>query len=226
MNKHRIIIDTSAQRGPKTGISQYVTNLVSALSQRDDILVCTTKSEAKENGGNHLLKYSINLYLRALFPNIQFLISVARDVIENILFSLSILNKNYDLYHGPNVRLFHTNLKKVVTIHDISWIKFPELHPTSRVKILNKQINNSINNSVKIITDSNFTRNELIKNFKIERKKIVVVHLGVDKNIFKPRMKNICAAFLDAKNLTYKSFLLCVGTLEPKKNLVRTILCH
>jgi glycosyltransferase involved in cell wall biosynthesis len=113
--------------------------------------------------------------------------------------------------------------KRVVTIHDMAFKRFPETvcFKTKMSLILN--IKKTLKRADKIITVSNFSKDEIIKFFNIDAGKIAVVPNGVDFSLFNP---NYDIAKINEVKDKYKingSYFLYLGTLEPRKNLIRLI---
>ena len=75
-----------------------------------------------------------------------------------------------------------------------------------------------------IITVSHFTKNEIIKHFRIDPGKITVIHNGVD-SYFYPRTEAETQRFLASNNLPER-YLLYVGNIKPHKNISRLILAY
>jgi alpha-1,3-rhamnosyl/mannosyltransferase len=44
------------------------------------------------------------------------------------------------LYHEPNFLAFRFDGPTVVTVHDLSWIRYPEAHPAERVRTMNREM--------------------------------------------------------------------------------------
>jgi len=110
----------------------------------------------------------------------------------------------------------------VVTISDLSHIHFPEFHPASRVRWLNRHVARSVAEANQVICHSNYTRGELIEIFGLPEEKVNVVYCGASE-AFRPRMDAEVAPVLGRYGLKPHGYLLSVGTLEPRKNLVGLI---
>lgn len=131
-------------------------------------------------------------------------------------------NSTDRLFHAPNFILPNFDGPKVVTIHDLSTLRFPEHHPQARVRFVNHAIENSLNNADQIITDSDFIKAELVNLLGAEPSKVTAVPLGADPE-FKPRTNELCDATLTKYNLTFGSYFLFVSTIEPRKNLLNLL---
>ncbi|GAA5142041.1 glycosyltransferase family 4 protein [Thalassotalea piscium] len=122
------------------------------------------------------------------------------------------------IFHSPNFILPNFDGKKVVTIHDLSTLIYPEFHPKVRVDFVNQAILHSLDTADHIITDSLFIKNELLSKFSVNKKKVSAVHLGADPQYY-PRTKSDCECILEQYQLEYGQYFLFVSTLEPRKNL-------
>jgi len=121
------------------------------------------------------------------------------------------------VYHELNYLPLSYNYKYILTVHDISFVRYPEAHPVDRVRALEK-FPEALNDAAAIITDSNFTANELITYYSIDTERIIPIKLGVNK-CYHPRSLQEVSSCLDRYNLVYQNYILVVGTLEPRKNL-------
>lgn len=150
---------------------------------------------------------------------------------EQILMPFYIYKENLDLMHFPHFNVpILTPVKFVVTIHDLILTHFPTIRATTlspfKYKLKNffyqLIISNAVLRSKKIITVSNFTKNDLIKQFKVKSEKIVVTYEGV-ANLAKGR-DSLFIAKLNSQETLEKyhipqNFLLYVGNAYPHKNL-------
>jgi glycosyltransferase involved in cell wall biosynthesis len=109
----------------------------------------------------------------------------------------------------------------VVTIHDLSFIRFPELfHPANRfyLKVLTRL---SAHRARRLIAVSAHTAAETTRLLGVPPERIDVIHHGVDP-AFRPLAAGEVAAFRQRQELPER-FVFFVGTLEPRKNLVRLV---
>lgn len=150
---------------------------------------------------------------------------------EQVLMPFYIWREKLDLIHFThfNVPLL-TPVKFVVTIHDLILTHFPTLRATTlapfiyRLKNLAYRvvIRGAIRKAKKIITVSEFTKQDMIVQFGVKPEKIVVTYEGV-ANLAKGR-DSLFAAKLDNQKTLEKyhinhDFLLYVGNAYPHKNL-------
>lgn len=110
----------------------------------------------------------------------------------------------------------------VVTIHDLSYLHFPNLFKKNDLYQLTAWSRYSILNSAAVITPSTSTKDDILKNYKVKTSKITVTYEGYDSSRFKPQSKKQ----IDDIKKKYKikgDYIIFVGTLQPRKNIERLI---
>ena len=129
----------------------------------------------------------------------------------------------YDLYFEPNYIPLKIKAKKTVTtVADFSPFKHPECHDRELIEYFNKYFWKNISRADHIITISNFVRNEAINDYGFPPEKVTTIHLGHDSAVFKRIPVEKCLDVKRRYSLPDK-FILCVGSIEPRKNLLRLI---
>jgi glycosyltransferase involved in cell wall biosynthesis len=124
--------------------------------------------------------------------------------------------------HSPNYLLFEHSGPRVCTVHDLSWLHYPDYHPKERVQIMEKRMPHSLKIADAVITDSQFVRRELIERFAIDPARVHAIPLGVD-DTFAPRDARLTQPAMTALGLRHDGYLLALATLEPRKNLGRLL---
>jgi len=148
-----------------------------------------------------------------------------RQKAQRFAFERGLRRFGIELYHEPNYVPISVDVPFVMTIHDLSWLRYPETHPPDRIRWLEKGLPKAIRHARAILVDSDFIRNELLSTFLIEPERVRTVHLGVSEE-FHPRTASELAPALQSLNLTRGQYVLAVGTIEPRKNLVHIIKSH
>lgn len=136
--------------------------------------------------------------------------------------TINILNyKTYDIYWQPNmIPNPHIKAKKIVsTVHDLSFLHYPKSHPKERIEYFEKYFVKQVLKSNYIITGSNFTKEEIVKYLDFDPDKVRVIYHGIDHNLYKKYQKHILNKTKQKFNLP-DNFLLFVGSIEPRKNLL------
>ncbi len=132
--------------------------------------------------------------------------------------------KNSDITHFFNyiVPPF-VHGKKVVTVHDMVYKAFPETVRGRTRFMLETGLKKSLRRADIIVTDSEFSKSEIIRYFSEHSEKIRVVPCGVDCEKFKPCENPETIAEVKKSLEINGDYFLYVGTIEPRKNLVRLI---
>lgn len=131
------------------------------------------------------------------------------------------LRKNpVDIYLTQYITPFFVPKKiKIFTIiHDISFNFYPQLIKFSDLFFLKILIPVSLRRADKIIAVSEFTKNEIIKFYKIAPEKVEVAYNAVGDNF----LENISEEKLEEVRKKYnfpENFILYLGTMQPRKNL-------
>lgn len=150
---------------------------------------------------------------------------------EQILMPFYIWREKLDLIHYPHFNVpILTPCKFVVTIHDLILTHFPTLRATTLAPYLYWLKNLAykivivfaIRRSKKIITVSEFTKNDICSQFKVSKDKIIVTYEGV-ANLAKGSDSLFVAKQNNQETLRHyninNNFLLYVGNAYPHKNL-------
>ena len=123
------------------------------------------------------------------------------------------------LLHAPNFVSPSLQGQLVITVHDVSFLHYPEMHPAARMEWLEEGLRGSMDYAAKIIVPSQFTRRELIEKFpEGDPDRIHVVPLGASPS-FRPYDREESLSVLRRHGLEYGRYCLFVGNLEPRKNL-------
>lgn len=129
--------------------------------------------------------------------------------------------KDY-IYHSPSFVLPHFAGKCVSTVHDMSAFRVPQFHPDFRVRYQEKIFPHLVKKGNLFITDSEFSKRELLDFFPACEHRVVSVALGADP-VFQVRTKEALEPLLRSYGLQFGSYTLSVGTIEPRKNIERLI---
>jgi glycosyltransferase involved in cell wall biosynthesis len=111
----------------------------------------------------------------------------------------------------------------VATIHDICYEFFPRFFSRSEVIQYRAGIRWTARHARRVITISDNSKRDIVTTYGVSPEKVDVTYLGVDLRRFNP---SVAPNTLDATLAKYgitKPYLLAVGNLQPRKNLVRLI---
>jgi len=134
------------------------------------------------------------------------------------------LQKNpLDVYHTQYILPFRIpkDTRLITTIHDISFRVFPEMIKKSDLFFLKILIPWSLKRADKIIAVSEFTKNEIVKYYKIKPEKISVVKNALGEEFLKDKnlSESPFSADVIGKYSLPQDYILYFGTLQPRKNL-------
>jgi len=127
-----------------------------------------------------------------------------------------------DLVHGPVfVGPLFAPCPVVVTIHDLSFIRFPHLFRPANRLYLTVLTRLSARRARRVIAVSAHAAAETAQLLGVPPGRVDVVYHGVDP-VFRPLPPDEVASFRQHRGLPAR-FVLCVGTLEPRKNQTRLV---
>ncbi len=119
-----------------------------------------------------------------------------------------------DVYHSPAYTIPLAYSKSaVVTVHDLAIYHQAEWFPRRQKFATKVSVPTSVKKAKKIIAVSKSTKKDITKFLKIPASKVEVIYEGVDKRV-KKNLK------VRKKYNIKKKFILFIGTLEPRKNII------
>lgn len=207
---------------PLTGIGQYAQQLLEGLSAHPlvnvDKFYATRWSDDIRTQPLPQMKTSWKTWVKKWVPNSY---QMARAG-QQRFFSQGVTNFKPDLYHEPNYLAFDFDGPTVITVHDLSWIRYPHMHPKERVSAMDRYFEPGLRRAQRVITDSHFVKQELVDMFGLSPDIIHPVPLGVERQ-YQPHTPEQTRHTLKRLGLVHGQYLLAVGTLEPRKNLQQAL---
>ncbi len=144
---------------------------------------------------------------------------VARVVWEQVAQPWRLWRERIDLLHAPvYVGPAVSPCPMVVTVHDLSFYRYPELLRRGSRAYLQRLTRLSVKHAAQIIAVSRFTRDELVRVLGVAPERIAVIHNGVDEAMRPLEDRAAVEAFRRQKGLP-TGLILFLGTLEPRKNV-------
>jgi glycosyltransferase involved in cell wall biosynthesis len=146
----------------------------------------------------------------------------------NLIFGLPKIDSHIkaDVFFSPhfNILSFKNPQKRVLVIHDLSFVHFPDFFSwRKRLWHWEQNWRKQVETAGRIIVNSEYTRRDVLKTLNLDPDKVERIQPGINpfyKKII-PNDANLLK-FKNEKGLN-KPFLLSVGTLEPRKNIIATI---
>lgn len=107
-----------------------------------------------------------------------------------------------------------STIPTIVSVMDLSFLHFPLTFKKNDLYQLTKWTKYSVNNAKRVITISKSSKNDIIKNYGVEESRVDVVNLGLKEITMNSSHLSLKEFGID------KKFILFVGTLQPRKNIV------
>jgi alpha-1,3-rhamnosyl/mannosyltransferase len=126
--------------------------------------------------------------------------------------------RGFDLYHEPNGVPLPTDLPTVTTVHDLSVMLHPQWHPAHRVAWYEKHFAAGIARSRCVLTDTDYCRQQVIETLGLPPQRVIRAHLGIRPHLV-PLPADEVRAGLQTLGVPSR-YLLYLGTLEPRKNVL------
>lgn len=128
-----------------------------------------------------------------------------------------------EIYHGLSHELplgiHQIGIKTVVTIHDLIFMRFPQYFGAVSRGIYRLKLQYACKHADKIIAISKKTAADLVELLSVDKDKITVIYQGCDDS-FKVRQSTQKKASVKQKYRLPDNFILSVGTIEERKNLL------
>lgn len=184
-----------------------------------------------------------NYFLYNPKKNNEILFSSNSSVLIEKLPSTSFYKKFYNLWRqkgivsdlkSDNIEIFHglsgetptglrnNNIKSVVTIHDLIFMRYPKLYSFLDRKIHYYKFKKSAQNANLVIAISEQTKADIITYLEIPSEKIKVIYQGC-QDVFKQKYSEIEKNKVALKYNLPKNFILTVGTIEERKNALNIV---
>ncbi len=200
-----------------TGVEHYTRELIRALARVDDRNQYTLYLRTPP--GTWCSSLPSNFNVRVVTARVAWTqLRVSWEIFKNRPDALLVTSFSMPFIHPKN---------SVVTIHDLAWRLFPETIGLKQRLWLQLTHRFAATSAKRLIAVSQQTRDDLMQLLKVQARKITVIHHG-----FESVPADACAAdhlvpatVPDNHAVTGINgpFILCLGTLQPRKNLVRMI---
>jgi alpha-1,3-rhamnosyl/mannosyltransferase len=213
----RVALNARILLAPRTGIGHYVAELIRSLQIQNDLELHLFygRKWGKELTETSLPGYSrLAAIAKRVIPGAYHL----RRLIEQHRFDAGLKSSSADIYHEPSLWPLDFDGPMVMTLHDLTHLHFPQTQPRNRLAEIERRVDKGIENAKRILVDSAFMGREVVDHFGLKPEKVVVAPLG-SSSAFAPRDEADTNDTLQNHALRYRQYLLCVATLEPRKNL-------
>ncbi|MBC8390244.1 MAG: glycosyltransferase family 4 protein [Actinobacteria bacterium] len=212
----KIAIDATIVRKENTGVGFYVINLLSGLCRADDhneYYIFMNKNLLSEL--SIIKKKNINIIHK------NFKSRFFRIFWQLFILPFNLRSMKISLLHSTNyiTPLIKIGFKIIVTIHDFTFYLFPEKYTIMKRIFYKSFIPFFIKISDKVITDSNNTKKDIFKIFNISERKITVIYVSYQEYYNNIKNNDLSKKILMKYNIN-RNFILFVGMIEPRKNIL------
>jgi alpha-1,3-rhamnosyl/mannosyltransferase len=211
----RVGLDGYPLSEPRTGVGHYTLELaraVAALAPADQFELLSPAPFAAS---------SIEEINRAGAPNLRAVyVKTSRMRGHWWAVGLPLYEKQarLDLFHGTNFEIPFWNRRSVVTIHDLSALLHAEKHRDSLVRRARLRLPVTAKLAKKIITPTEAVRREVCDHLRVKPDKVIAIPSSARRS-FRPMAFEQTVEIRKRLSIA-DHFLLFVGTLEPRKNLL------
>lgn len=145
---------------------------------------------------------------------------------RNCAMARDIRKSRINIFHGlcnhlpSDIR--HSGATSIITIHDLIFLRYPNLYPKFKRHYLEFQYKRSCNKADMIIAISEQTKNDLIEFWDLPPEKIKVVYQGCNSIYTKRAEPEVNQRVRKRYNLP-EEYIVSVGTIEERKNLLLTL---
>lgn len=161
------------------------------------------------------------------YPASPFIHGPLRSVWRTSMLGREVKKAGCDLYHGLSHELptdiGRSGVPSVVTMHDLIFVRYPELYKPADRTLYTHKYKRSCEAAGRIIAISRQTRDDLIRFWHIDPEKIDVVYQGCHPMFYRQASADTLEEVRRRYDLPGGPFILSVGTVEPRKNLLLTV---
>ena len=213
----RLALDIAPVRAESAGVGIYAASLATALARRSTAGLTligvrgegTTLSDVAQV---QEMEFRAGRLPAALAPNYHAWLQLHADTDARVA--------GANLAHYTNgAAPLRSSLPFVVTVHDLSLLRYPQLHPARRLATLPVTIV-AIARARAVIVPSDWVRLELIRGLRVSPGRVVAIQHAASYAMAQVAGPTEVVTRL---GLTPGAYLLSVGTIEPRKNVVRLV---
>jgi glycosyltransferase involved in cell wall biosynthesis len=216
----RVTIDYTPAIHQSAGIGRYTRGLVNALARLDTPHQFRLLVLGRSGARSFPTQLPDNFRLRTVALSDRWATVIWHRL--NLPLPVELLAGRADLFHGPSFTLPPNLAPSLLTVHDLSFLRYPEGAFPPLVAWLSKAVPRSLNRARHVLADSQNTRTDLIELMDVSPERISVIGAGVDEG-FRPVTDPAHLAQVRARYQLPDRFILGISTLEPRKNFTGLI---
>jgi glycosyltransferase involved in cell wall biosynthesis len=215
--KMRIGFDLRPFLREETGVGIYFKNLLFTLSKMDQSNEYFLFSSSLKD---RFIPKKIPIFAKGNFVDLRYPVKVVNFLWYRLGWpTLDFFFKtNLDMTHSPTPVPLPTTGKKIITVHDLFFLDFPEMTDKEARQVFSRRIIKFLQEADGIVAVSQFTQQQLMEKFVLDREKIKVIHHGINLKEWETYEQESLERTKISLSLP-SEFLLFVGAHEPRKNL-------
>ena len=210
----RIGIDAHSVGTKLGGNESYAVNLIEALAQIDSVnkyTIYVTTNEARDRFTDRWPNFKV----RSTLPHTP-LIRIP------LTLSAELRKRPVDILHVQFTAPPFCPCPVVVSIHDLSFEHLPETFKRRSRTQLRLTVRRSARRATRILSLSEHTRRDIIETYRIDAEKVSAIPLAAADH-FRPVADNRELQRVRHKYGIDGDYILCVGSIQPRKNVARLI---
>ena len=217
----KVILSVDSIKFPLTGIGRYTYELAKQLQLHKDLELKLFANGALVLG---LPKHEEAKAKKSLVARLRMqlrksnLVTRVYQTLVGIRSQIALRSHREAIFHGPGFYLPKFSGHSVATFHDLSIFTWAHCHPPERVRFMQRELKLTIQRASLLITDSEYTRQEIASYFGYPLDKIRTVPLACSSD-FQPRGAVEANPILNKFSLAHDGYVLYAGTIEPRKNI-------
>ena len=216
----RITIDYTPAVFQRAGIGRYTRGLVGALADLEPPHQFTLLVLGRPGPDFMPPQFPSNFRLRVVPLSDRWATVIWYRL--NLPLPVELLAGRADLLHGPSFTLPPSFAPSLLTVHDLSFLRYPQGAFPPLLRWLSKAVPRSLNRARHVLADSDNTRRDLVELMGISNERITVVGAGVDQS-FRRITDTDSLETVRRRYALPQRFLLGMSTLEPRKNFTGLI---
>lgn len=199
-----------------SGLGNYSRDLVRILSRYEPENEYLLLNKNKSERGKDILER----------PNVHFIETSKGNLSRQLKMGKDAQNQGADIFHGLSGELplkwDPEPIKKIVTIHDLIFVRYPQYYSFFDRKIHFWKFKKAADTADKIIAISEQTKRDIIQYLKVPETKIEVIYQGCHHAFKEQQSPELMEAVKEKFKLPGR-FVLNVGTIEDRKNLLNVV---
>lgn len=216
----RIGVDARPLEFPRAGIGRYLHRLLWGLAEvapNEEFVLWSTRWRADARDTLPAFPSGTIRHVRFPFPD-RVLDWMVRTGVQMGFAAERVLGP-LDCFHHPSPLLLPLRgTPRVITIHDLGFLRLPGMAPRTTVRTLEAGLRREAGQAACIIADSEWTKRDVVDLLGVAADLVQVIPLAPDP-AFLPLPATMLRSVLARYGVRPGEYVIFVGTIEPRKNV-------